>query len=215
MVARYPTRHTVGMTRVALLDDHPAVLAGLRRLLESEPGLHVVAGTGDHRELPDLLDRTEPDILILDHDLAHVDGLAQCLRVKRRPDPPAVVVYAAYTGAALAIAARAAGADALVDKAEPVHRLLAAIRGVAGGAKLIPAPPADAYAAAVARVDDDDLPLLAMLLDGTPVEDIAVALQREPGEVGWRAQRIVGRLCPGLRQRPPADAPAPSPSYDI
>jgi DNA-binding NarL/FixJ family response regulator len=202
------------MTRVALLDDHPAVLAGLRRLLESEPGLCVVASTADHRELPELLDRTQPDVLILDHDLAHADGLAQCLRVKRRPDAPAVVVYAAYTGAALAIAARAAGADALVDKAEPVPRLLEAIHGVAGGARLIPAPPADAYGAAVARVDDADLPLLAMLLDGTSVEDIAIALHRDPGEISWRAQRIVGRLCPGLRQRPAADAPAPSPSYD-
>jgi len=193
------------MTRVALLDDHPAVLVGLRRLLEFEPGLTVVACTRDHRELPGLLDRARPDVVILDHDLAHVDGLAQCLRVKRRQDPPAVVVYAAYTGPGLAIAARAAGADALVDKAAPVHELLEAIRGVARGSRLIPAPPADAYAAAVARVDDTDLPVLAMLLDGASVEEIAVALRREPAEVAWRAQRIVGRLCPGLRQRPAAD----------
>jgi DNA-binding NarL/FixJ family response regulator len=202
------------MTRVALLDDHPAVLAGLGRLLESEPGLTVVASTPDHRELPGLLDRAEPDVLILDHDLAHADGLAQCLRVKRRPHPPAVVVYAAYTGAALAIAARAAGADALVDKAEPVDRLLAAIHGVARGSRLVPPPPADAYAAAVARIEDADLPLLAMLLDGASVEEIAVAVRREPAEVAWRAQRIVGRLCPGLRQRPGGDVPAAAPGQD-
>jgi DNA-binding NarL/FixJ family response regulator len=210
MVARRIRRHPDGMTRVALLDDHPAVLAGLRRLLEAAPGLAVVGGTLDHRELPGLLDRTNPDVLILDHDLAHADGLAQCLRVKRRADPPAVVVYAAYTGPALGIAARAAGADALVDKADPVPRLLAAIHGVVRGARLVPAPPADAYAAAVARIDDADLPLLAMLLDDTSIEDIAVALRLEANEVAWRAQRIVGRLCPGLRQRPVAEVPGPA-----
>lgn len=195
------------MVRVALLDDHPAVLAGLRRLIEPEPDLAVVAATGDHRELNAVLDRHAPDVLVLDHDLAHADGLSHCLRVKRRPDAPAVVVYAAYTGPALAIAARAAGADALVDKADAVHRLLDAIRRVARGTRLIPAPATDAFAAAVARIDDTDLPVLAMLLDDATVSEIAAALRRDPGEVAWRAQRIVGRLCPGLRQRPTSDAP--------
>jgi len=190
------------MVRVALLDDHPAVLAGLRRLLDPEPDLTVVAATRDHRELTALLDRAAPDVLILDHDLAHADGLSHCLRVKRRRSAPAVVVYAAYTGPALAIAARAAGADALVDKADAVSRLLDAVRCVARGRRRLPAVPADAYASAVSRIDDADLPVLAMLLDDASVDDIAAALRRDAGEIAWRAQRIVGRLCPGLRQRP-------------
>jgi DNA-binding NarL/FixJ family response regulator len=194
------------MVQVALLDDHPAVLAGLRRLIDPEPDLTVVAATGDPRELMPLLDRTRADVLVLDHDLARADGLSHCLRVKRREQPPAVVVYAAYTGPALALAARAAGADALVDKADPVRRLLHAIRTAADGGQAIPPAARDAYAAAVERIDDADLPVLAMLLDGTTVEDIAAALRSEPGEVAWRAQRIVGRLCPGLRQRPGDDS---------
>jgi two-component system, NarL family, response regulator DevR len=202
------------MVRVALLDDHPAVLAGLRRLIEPEPDLAVVGATGDPGQLAPLLDRSRPDVLVLDHDLARADGLSHCLRVKRRARPPAVVVYAAYTSPALALAARAAGADGLVDKAHPVRLLLDAIRTAAEGGRVIPGVPQHAYAAAVERIDDADLPVLAMLLDGTTVEGIAAALRRDPGEVAWRAQRIVGRLCPGLRQRPVDEprsaAPAPS-----
>jgi DNA-binding NarL/FixJ family response regulator len=202
------------MVRVALLDDHPAVLAGLRRLIEPEPDLTVVAATGDPGQLGPLLDRARPDVLVLDHDLARADGLSHCLRVKRREGALAVVVYAAYTSPALALAARAAGADALVDKADPVRRLLDAIRIAAVGGQVIPDAPHDAYAAAVERIDDADLPVLAMLLDGTRVDEIAAALRSDPGEVTWRAQRIVGRLCPGLRQRPVEEpqsgAPAPS-----
>jgi DNA-binding NarL/FixJ family response regulator len=190
------------MLRVALLDDHPAVLAGLQRLIDPEPDLTVVGATLDPKELDTLLDRTRPDVLVLDHDLAHADGLAHCLRIKRRPRPPAVVVYAAYTSPALALAARAAGADGLLDKVEPVRRLLEAIRGAGQGRRLMPPTPPDAYAAAVARVDDADLPVLAMLLDGAPLDDIAAALRSDPAELAWRAQRIVGRICPGLRQRP-------------
>jgi two-component system, NarL family, response regulator DevR len=196
------------MLRVALLDDHPAVLAGLRRLLEPEPDLAVVGATGNPSRLMPLLHRTRPDVLVLDHDLARADGLAHCLRVKRRERPPAVVVYAAYTGPALALAARAAGADGLVDKAAPLDRLLDAIRITADGRRAIPAVPRDAYAAAVERIDDGDLPVFAMLLDGAPVQNIAVALRTDPAEVGWRAQRIVGQLCPGLRQRPIEQPPS-------
>lgn len=195
------------MVRVTLLDDHPAVLAGLCRLLEAEPDLEVAAATPDHRGLLALLERTEPDVLVLDHDLAQTDGLSHCLRVKRRPDPPAVVVYAAYTDPALALAARAAGADGLVDKADPVHLLLDAIRAAAAGGCVMPGIPRHAYAAAVERIDDADLPVLAMRLDGAGLDEIAAALRADRGEVVWRAQRIVGRLCPGLRHRPAAKPP--------
>jgi DNA-binding NarL/FixJ family response regulator len=190
------------MLRVALLDDHPAVLAGLRRLIEPEPDMTVVATAREPSELHSLLDRVQPDVLVLDHDLSHADGLAHCLRVKRRAKPPAVVVYSAYAGPTLALAARVAGADALVDKAEPVRQLLNAIRRTGAGFRLLPGTPRDTYAAAIERVPDEDLPILAMLLDGATLSEIALALRSDPGEVAWRAQRIVGRLCPGLRHRP-------------
>jgi DNA-binding NarL/FixJ family response regulator len=190
------------MLRVLLLDDHPAVLAGLRRLIEAERDMQVVGATADPSEAHTLLDAAPADIVVLDHDLAHADGLAHCLRIKRRAAPPAVVVYAAYASPALALATRAAGAEALVDKADPVPVLLTAMRRAAEGERTLPPTSPETYAAGVARVDDEDLPVLAMLLDGTRPEDIAAAVDRAPGEIAWRAQRIVGKLCPGLRQRP-------------
>jgi DNA-binding NarL/FixJ family response regulator len=198
------------MLRVALLDDHPAILAGLQRLIDPEPDLVVVGATREPKELEALIERTRPDVLVLDHDLAQADGLALCLRVKRKERrPPAVVVYSAFTSPALALAARAAGAAAVVDKADPVRRLLEAVRAAGDGRQLMPATSPDAYAAAVERLEDDDLPILAMLLDGAPLDDIAAALRSDPAELAWRAQRIVGRLCPGLRQRPSAEQPRP------
>jgi two-component system response regulator DevR len=188
------TGDTRTMLRVALLDDHPAVLAGLRRLIEREPDLTVVAATSDPTALQRLLDRSKPDVLVLDHHLGDGDGLTHCLRVKRRARPPAVLVYSAYTGPALTLAARAAGANGLVDKAEPVRWLLSAIRTVAAGRCVMPVAPRDAQIVAARRVDAGDLPVLAMLLDGTTVDDIAATLRTDPGTVAWQAQRIVGRL---------------------
>jgi DNA-binding NarL/FixJ family response regulator len=184
------------MLRIALLDDHPAVLAGLRRLIDAEPDLSVAAIGATSPELARELNGLRPDVLILDYDLVRDDGLAHCRRIKSRPNAPAVVVYSAYAGPALTLAARAAQADAVVDKAEPVHTLLAAVRRAAGGEVVMGAVPRDAFEAAVARMEDEDLPVFAMLLDREPYDSIAEALRIDQAEVSRRAQRIVGRLRP-------------------
>jgi DNA-binding NarL/FixJ family response regulator len=194
------------MLRVALLDDHPAVLAGLRRLIDSEPDLTVAAVASSAPELARELDGLRPDVLVLDYDLTRDDGLAHCHRIKSRRDPPAVVFYSAYAGPALTLAARAAQADAVVDKAEPVHALLTALRRVANG-DIVMAPVArDTFEAAVARLADEDLPVFAMLLDREPLDSIADAMRTDRAEISWRAQRIIGRLRPRRGDR--AEAPS-------
>ena len=189
------------MIHLALLDDHPAVLAGLRRLIEPEPDLLVVAAAPSAPELARQLEGLRPDVLVVDHDLARSDGLSHCRRIKDRPHPPAVIIYSAFGNPTLALAARAAHADAVVDKTEPVSSLLAAIRLVAAGETALPVVLHDAYATAVGRLVDGDRPVLAMLLDGESLPAIAEALRTSPDEIAWRAQRIIGRLRPGATTR--------------
>jgi DNA-binding NarL/FixJ family response regulator len=193
------------MLRVAILDDHPAVLAGLRRLIEAEHDMAVVAAAATPAELAKQIDGIRVDVLVLDYDLADADGLAYCQRVKSRPRPPRVVVYSADATPALTLAARAAQADGVIGKAEPIPLLLSSIRRVAQGEAVMPPLRHEAYEAVIARIDDEDLPILAMLLDGEPLDAIAATLRIDRTEVGWRAQRIVGRLRRRIRMR---DEPA-------
>lgn len=186
------------MLRVALLDDHPVVLAGLRRLIEAQADMTVIAAAPTVGELSQQLDGDRADVMVLDYDVARGDGLMHCLRVKRGARPPAVIIYSAYSGHGLVLAAQAAGADGVVDKAEPVQNLLATIRGNVAGEMAMPEVPRTAYEAAVARLDDEDLPVLAMLLDRTSLEGMAQALGKSRAEVSWRSQRVVARLRPVL-----------------
>jgi DNA-binding NarL/FixJ family response regulator len=187
------------MLRVALLDDHPAVLAGLRRLIDSESDLTVAAAASGAAKLARELDGLRPDVLVVDFDLAREDGLSHCLRIKSRPQPPAVIIYSAYAGPALTLAARVAQADGVVDKAGPVSALLATLRTVATGEVAMSPIPHDVFEAAVPRLDDDDLPVFAMLLDREPFAAIAQTLGVDGAEINWRARRIVGRLRPRPR----------------
>ena len=189
------------MIRLALLDDHPAVLVGLQRVIEQERDIVIVGAASSAPALARQLDNTRADVLVVDHDVARSDGLSQSRRIKDRPQPPAVIIYSAFAKQTLALPARVAHADAVVDKAEPVSSLLAAIRTVARGETLLPPVPRAAYDAATARLDSEDLPVFAMLLDGESVPAIADALRAETDEIAWRAQRIIGRLRPGAASR--------------
>jgi len=194
------------MLRVAILDDHPAVLAGLRRLIEAEHDMAVVAAAANPAELAKQIDGFRVDVLVLDYDLAAADGLAYCQRVKSRPRPPRVVIYSADATPALTLAARAAQADGVIAKTDPIPLLLASIRRVAQGQAVMPPLRHETYEALIARIDDEDLPILAMLLDGEPLDAIAATLRIDRTEVGWRAQRIVGRLRRRIRMA--SDEPA-------
>ena len=201
------------MIHLALLDDHPAVLAGLRRLIEHESDLLIVGAAPSAPELARQIGEQRVDVLVLDHDLARSDGLSHCRRVKDRPNPPGVVIYSAFASQALALAARVAHADAVVDKTEPVSSLLGAIRSVAAGETVLPAIPRDVYKTATSRLADDDLPIFAMLLGGESLPAIAEALRTDRAEVAWRAQRIIGRLRPGASRAnwSPAETGGPVP----
>ena len=197
------------MIRLALLDDHPAVLAGLQRVIEQEHDIVIVGAAPTAPELARALGDRRPDVVVVDHDVARSDGLSQCRRIKDRPNPPRVIIYSAFDRQALALPARVAHADAVVDKAEPVPSLLAAIRSVARGQTRLPDVARGTYAAAAARLDGEDLPIFAMLLDGETTPAIADALRAEAEEIAWRAQRIIGRLRPGATLRPHEREPEP------
>jgi DNA-binding NarL/FixJ family response regulator len=160
--------------------------------------MEVLAAAADEVALAHELRGRRPDILIVDYDPARGDALSLCRRVKARPDTPRVLVYTAYAGPALTIAARAAQADGVLDKSESAPALIAAIRRIADGETVMPAVSRTEFEAAVARLDDTDLPVFAMLLDDAPIPAIAEGLQTDEREAARRAQKIVARLRPRL-----------------
>lgn len=182
--------------RVAVLDDHPAVLAGLRRLLDVADGIVAVAAVDDAEDLLRALGRARADVAILDYDLGRGNGLAVCQRLKERMCPPGVVVYSAYAGPALVLAARIAGADAVVDKRAPVGDLIDAIRGVAAGEPALPDIPFELHQALVAGLASDEIAVAGMLLAGASPHGVAEALSIDRREVANRTRRIVARLRP-------------------
>jgi DNA-binding NarL/FixJ family response regulator len=192
--------------RVLVVDDHPAVRAGLEGLLIGERGFECVATLAETDGLLEAVSEIRPDVVVLDYALGGDDGLTTCFRVKQRDRPPAVLLYSAYVDRVFTVPAAMAQADATVSKSAPVGELLSAIRDVASGGLRRPALDNELIEAASARLLPDDLAIAAMLLSATPVAEMASIVDMSVTEVRRRALRIIGRLQAGNRRRP--DLPA-------
>ena len=191
------------MTRVVVIDPQPAVRAGLAMLLRTEPGLIPVgSAVGAHDGL-ELVSRQRPDVVLLDPQLLDGDGLGTCRRVRALDPAPHVVLYTAGGDSTLAVTARVAGADGLVDKAAPAAELFEAIRRVARGLTALPPLGREELDVAAHKVDAEDLALLAMLVDRTEPSEVAATLRLDRRRMARRIERLLGRL----RARPARPRP--------
>jgi len=179
---------------VLVVDDHPALRAGLEQLLDQEAGYQLLGAVSSEAGLAIALQRHRPDVVVMDYALTHSDGLSACFRLKQRPHPPGVVLYSAYVDDVFAVPATLAQADAIVSKNDPVEILLTAIDAVAAGESRVPSPEPEVIEAASARLDAEDLPIVGMLFARVRVGDIAMTLGVDPREVAARALRIIGEM---------------------
>jgi DNA-binding NarL/FixJ family response regulator len=179
--------------RVAVIDPQPAVRAGLALLLRGEPGLVPVGSAAGAADSSGLLTRERPAVVLLDPRLRDGDGIALCRRLKGEDSAARIVLYT-EPDEELELLARVAGADGLVDKAAAPAELFDAIRRVARGESALPALTRAQLDAAAHRVDPDDLALLAMLVDRTPLDDVAVTLRLTRARLARRTERLLGRL---------------------
>jgi DNA-binding NarL/FixJ family response regulator len=188
------------MIDVLVVDDHPAVRAGLVALLRSEPGIVPVAAAGGKDEALRSAERSRPDLAVVDFDLRDGNGLELCYELKLAAANTGVLIYSAFAGNGLSLAARAAGADGLLDKVVRPDELFATIRSVAAGRLSLPPTTPAQMVAGSCRLDSDDLPILGMLLDREPAADIAAVLGLSQAEVGSRVRGVLARLAAPARR---------------
>jgi DNA-binding NarL/FixJ family response regulator len=183
------------MIRVVVVDDHPALRAGLHTVLESEPGI-VYAGesSGDEESLWPLLRRVEPDVVLLDYHLPRGDGLQLCYRIKQQVPAPRVIIFSAYASPELMLPARLARADGLINKGVAARELFETIRRVAKGERLVGEPSAAVLRETLARIADEDRALTGVLLDGTSETDAARTLGVTVKDVRHSVQRTLSAL---------------------
>ena len=127
------------MIRVLLVDDHPVVRAGLRGMLNVEPGIEVAAEASSAIEAVDAARSRQPDVILMDLRMPGIDGAqATALVLAERPQSR-VVVLTTYDNDADILRAVEAGAIGYILKDATREELILAVRTAAdGGTPLAP-----------------------------------------------------------------------------
>jgi DNA-binding NarL/FixJ family response regulator len=123
-------------TRVLIVDDHAIVRRGLRSILELEQDIAVVGEAGGPAEALRTVERTSPEVVLLDLKLSpdgDAEGLAVCSRILERRPGTGVVVLSTFLDERLVADALRRGAQAYVLKDVDLGELVRIIRAVARG----------------------------------------------------------------------------------
>jgi DNA-binding NarL/FixJ family response regulator len=119
--------------RLLLVDDDPLVRAGLSLMLGGADGIEIVGEAADGGEVESLVDRTRPDVVLMDIRMPTVDGLTATELLRARAEGPQVIVLTTFHADEQVLRALRAGAAGFVLKDTPPAEILAAVRRVAAG----------------------------------------------------------------------------------
>jgi DNA-binding NarL/FixJ family response regulator len=184
----------VSLIRTVVVDDHPAMRAGLRAVLESAPDIEATGAAASGAELWPVIERTAPDVVLMDWHLPGDDGLVLCHRVKRRYPNVRVVLFSAYADEWLVLPALLAQADALLAKRAPARTVHETLRSVMAGEQPEVTLKAEQREALSSQLPLEDVGIAGLLLLRTPLREIAARSGLTSAELGERVEQILTRM---------------------
>lgn len=188
---------------VLLVDDHPVVRAGYRRLLESTTDLRVVAEADNGETGCKLYQKYTPDVVILDLKMPGIDGLETIHRIKAKDPAAHILVFSMYSNEILVKRALQAGATGYLSKRGGLDQMIKAVRRVNQGKKYLDQELTKGIADNVFGSNAEDpinvltkreFQLFKLLAEGNSIREIAETLSISPKTVGVHHDNIKKKL---------------------
>ena len=119
--------------KIVMADDHPIVRQGLRKLIETDKNLSIVAEAGDGQTALELIETHQPDIAVLDIDMPEKDGFAVVRELQKRRISVEIIFLTMHGERAIFEAAMDLNVKGYVLKDSAVSDIVAAIKSVVRG----------------------------------------------------------------------------------
>ena len=195
---------------VLLVDDEPLIRAGLRAIVDGEDDLSVVGEAADGAEVPGLVARLRPAVVLMDVRMPAVDGIRATTHLLSTVDkPPKVIVVTTFENDDYVYDALRAGASGFLLKRTRPEEIVSAIRTVvAGDSLLFPAAirrlaaahaPASGDALASAGLTEREREVLRLMAAGLSNVEIAGELYLGIQTVKTHVGNVLAKL--GARDR--------------
>jgi DNA-binding NarL/FixJ family response regulator len=125
---------------VLIADDHGIVREGLRRLLESEPDIQVCAEASDGRDALEMVEKHEPNLVILDITMPRLGGLEALERLRAEHPVVKVILLSMHGDPQFIRSAATLGVDGYVLKNGRASEVIDAVRAVMKGGSYFSPP---------------------------------------------------------------------------
>jgi DNA-binding NarL/FixJ family response regulator len=185
-----------------LVDDHPVVREGYRRLLEESGKVRVVGQAAAVADAYQLFQQLAPDVVVMDLALPGVSGVEGIRRMTAHQAGARVLVFSMHEDAIFARRALEAGAAGYITKASAPRVLVEAVEAVASGKRYISHEMAQTLAFASLSTDAGaqhqlsarEFEVLELLVQGHSVEEIGRQLSLNPKTIANHQSIIKQKL---------------------
>lgn len=200
------------MIRILLVDDQTLIRQGIQTLLELEGDLEVVGVAGDGREALAAVERLQPDVVLMDVRMPHMDGVAATRELSARFPVVRVIILTTFDDDEYVFEGLRAGARGYLLKDVSSEELAEAVRTVAAGQALIQPSIASKVVAEFARLSggapahgpsgaagalaltERELEVLRLLAGGLSNKEIAERLVITEGTVKNHVSNLLAKL---------------------
>jgi DNA-binding NarL/FixJ family response regulator len=191
--------------RVMLVDDHSGMREALRKIINSNPDLTVVAEANGGRAALELIGRSKPDVILMDGSMPEMNGIETTRQLKQLHSGVRIIGLTLYEEATYLEEMVAAGASGYVLKAGEPAKVVKAIRAVAAGGtyfdKVVPRRSSAGMQnrPLLGQLTADEMAVMKLLADGQTNAEIAADLELALPVVERHRAAAMKKL--GLRSR--------------
>ena len=191
------------MIRIAIVDDHALVRAGLRQFFAEQSDFVVTAEASSGRAALEIVRNATPDVLVLDIAMPDQTGIDALLAIRARAPELPVLILSGFPEAHYATALLRHGASGYLNKDCDPEEIVKAIRTVARGRKYISSTMAERLAEGLSvpndapaheQLSERELQVFLRLASGETVGSLAISLSLSVKTVSTYRTRVMEKL---------------------
>ena len=191
------------MIRIAIVDDHPTVRAGLRRFFADQVDFTVVAEAGNGRDALDIVRAGDVDVVLMDIAMPGQSGVDALAAIKLRAPELPVLILSGFPEAHYATTLIRQGASGYLNKDCDPEEIVRAIRTVARGRKYITARVAERLAGGPGpgaekplheQLSERELQVYLRLARGETIGHMAVSMSLSVKTVSTYRTRVLDKM---------------------
>lgn len=189
--------------KVLIADDHEIIRQGFKKILSETDDLTVVGEANDGNEVIEFIKKTAVDIVVLDFDMPHKNGLDTLIELKVLKPKLPVLILSIFSEEHYGTRFLKAGASGYMGKASASDQLVVAVRKVASGGTYISPALTDKLVAGLnsnsdraphESLTDREFQVFRMLAEGKKLMDIAEELCLSVNTISTYRSRILEKM---------------------